>query len=464
MVELEQFDVIVIGAGQSGGPLAGAFGAAGKRTALVERAFAGGTCINVGCTPTKTMIASARVAYLARRGRHYGVGTGPIEIDLARVRRRKRAIVEAFRAGSQRHLDEAPNLDYIRGEARFVGHKELEVTLNGGGQRRLDAELVIINAGGRPRVPPMEGLADAGYLDSTSIMELGDVPERLLVLGGGYVGLEFAQMFQRFGSQVTVVQRGARLIAGEDAETSEAVADVLRQDGLELLFNSAATHATRNTAGEIELTIVTADEERTLTGNELLVAAGRVPNTDMLNLPATGVETDERGCVIVNDRLETNVPGIYALGDINGGPAFTHVSYDDYRILKRNLLEGGDGSRAGRLLPYVMFTDPQLGRVGLSAGQARAQGLDVLVFNMPMSGVARALEVDEPRGFMQAVVDKATGKLLGATVLSLEGGELMAVFQMAIAGGVPYTQLRDMVLAHPTLSEGLNNLFAGEPS
>lgn len=464
MAELERFDVIVIGAGQSGGPLAGAFGSAGQRVAIIERAHAGGTCINYGCAPTKTMIASARVAYLARRGRHYGVGTGPVEVDLARVRRRKRAIVESFRRGSQRHIEETPNLELIFGEAHFSGPKQLEVRLNEGGQRRLTAELVIINAGGRPLVPPIEGIADAGYLDSTTIMELGEVPEQLLVLGGGYVGLEFAQMFQRFGSQVTVVQRGERLVAREDPETSAAVADILRQDGLELLFNTQAKRARRTADGRVELTVESNSEERTLVGDQFLVAVGRVPNTDTLNLPAAGVETDERGYVVVNDRLETNVAGIYAVGDVNGGPAFTHISYDDYRILKRNLLEGGDSSRANRMLPYVMFTDPQLGRIGLSAGQAREQGLDVLVFTLAMSSVSRALEVDEPRGFMQAVVDKASGQLLGATVLSLEGGELMAVFQMAIAGELTYTHLRDMVLAHPTLAEALNNLFAGKPS
>jgi pyruvate/2-oxoglutarate dehydrogenase complex dihydrolipoamide dehydrogenase (E3) component len=464
VTETEQFDVIVIGAGQSGGPLAGAFGTSGKRVALIERAHVGGTCINNGCTPTKAMVASARVAHVARRAGHFGVRTAPVEVDLARVRRRKRAVVEAFRKSSLRQVESTPNLELIYGVARFTGYKELDVRLNAGGQRRMTAELLIINTGGRPMIPPIDGLVESGYLDSTSIMELGELPERLLILGGGYVGLEFAQMFRRFGSRVTLIQRGERLIALEDLETSEAVTKILRQDGVEVRFNASASRVARDSTGKLALTVETEDGEQTLSGDQLLVATGREPSTDELDPAASGVTLDERGYIPVNDRLATNVSGIFAVGDVNGGPAFTHISYDDYRVLKTLLIEGGDASRSNRMQPYVMFTDPQLGRVGLSAGQAREQSLDVSVYEMPASAIARAGEIGETRGFLQAVVDNASGQLLGATVLSFEGGELMALFQIAMAGGLHYTELRDMVLSHPTFAEGLNNLFAGEPT
>jgi pyruvate/2-oxoglutarate dehydrogenase complex dihydrolipoamide dehydrogenase (E3) component len=459
-VAAQHYDAIVIGAGQGGVPLARTLAGAGRKTALVEREHVGGTCINEGCTPTKTMVASAKVAYFDRRSADYGIENGPVTVDMVRVRQRKRDMVDSFRGGNERRIEETENLDLLRGEASFTGSEELEVRLNGGETLQLRADHVFINVGARPGSVPVEGLDSIPTLNSTSIMELDEVPEHLLVLGGGYVGLEFAQMFRRFGSEVTVVQRGKQLLSREDTDVAEAVAEILREDGLEILLETQSRHVEQSDDGKIRLTVETPDGERTLSGSHLLVAAGRPPNTDSLNLEAAGVETDKRGFVKVNERLETNVPGIWALGDVKGGPAFTHISYDDFRIVRTNLLEGGNATIDDRLVPYTVFIDPQLGRVGLSEQEAREQGFNIRVAKMPMSHVARALEVDEPRGVMKAVVDADTHQILGCAILGIEGGEVMAMIEIAMIGEVPYTVLREAIFAHPTLAESLNNLFA----
>ena len=451
-------DAIVIGAGQAGVPLSTALARAGKKTALIEADEVGGTCINYGCTPTKTMVASARVAYLARRAADYGVRTGPVDVDLGVVRQRKRDVVQSFRQGGLSRIESTPGVELIFGEARFVGDKRLEVSLRDGSRVELSADLVVINSGLRPAPPPLP-LDGVQPLDSSSIMELDSVPERLLVLGGSYVGLEFAQMFRRFGSQVTVIELGPRLMPREDPDVSNAVADVMREDGLEILLQTTAQSA-RRIGGGIELRIAGADGERLLSGTQLLVAAGRVPNTDRLDPGAAGIETDKRGYIVVNDRLEASVPGVYAVGDVTGEPAFTHISYDDYRILRANLLESGSLSRAGRLVPYTVFIDPQLGRVGMSEQEARNAGRNIRVARMPMGWVARALEVGEPRGFMKAVVDAETDQILGCAVFGIEGGELMSMMEVAMLAGLPYPALRDAVFAHPLLAESLNNLFS----
>jgi len=453
-----QYDAIVIGAGQGGTPLCQALAGAGMRTALVEREHVGGTCVNEGCTPTKTMVASARVAYLARRGADYGVRTGEIETDLRKVRERKRSIVDLFRNGSQSRIEKTANLELIFGQAEFTGPKTIRVRKGDGTEISLSADKFFINAGCRPAAPKIEGLSEIPYLNSTSIMELDAVPEHLLVLGGGYIGLEFGQMFRRFGSRVTMVQFGLQLLRGEDPDIAEEVLKILREDGLEVLLNSRATRVAKAANG-LELTVESDGKPQTISGTHLLVAAGRVPNTDWLNPVAAGIATDRRGFIQVNDRLETTAAGIFALGDINGGPAFTHISYDDFRIIRSNIIEKGNASTAGRLLPYTLFIDPQLGRVGMTEAEARASGRKIRVAKMPMSYVARALEVDESRGFMKVIVDAETSQMLGAAILGIEGGEIMSQIQLAMMGKLPYTVLKDAVFAHPTLAESLNNLF-----
>jgi pyruvate/2-oxoglutarate dehydrogenase complex dihydrolipoamide dehydrogenase (E3) component len=463
-MKADHYQAIVIGSGQGGTPLCMALAQAGLRTALVEREHVGGTCINEGCTPTKTMVASGRVAYLARRGADYGVHTGDIRVDLERVRQRKRDIVNSFRGGSQARIEKTANLDLIFGEASFTGPMSVRVRLKNGGERSLTGEKFFINAGARPSVPALDGLKDVPYLNSTSIMELDALPDHLLVLGGGNVGVEFAQMFRRFGSRVTIVQSAGQLLGRVDPDVTREVAAVLEQDGIEILLNAAASRAAQ-TGSAIHLSVRVGGNPIELEGSHLLVATGRTPNTDSLNVSAAEIATDSRGFIEVNDKLETSRDGIFALGDIKGGPAFTHISYDDFRILRTNLIEKGHASTAGRLVPYTIFIDPQLGGVGLTETDARAQGRNIRVARMPMTSVARALEVDETRGFIKAVVDADTDLVLGAAVLGLEGGEVMSMLQLAIMGKLRFTDLRDAVFAHPTLAESLNNLFTHiEPS
>jgi pyruvate/2-oxoglutarate dehydrogenase complex dihydrolipoamide dehydrogenase (E3) component len=454
---VESFDAIVIGSGQGGNPLAGELAAAGKKTALIERQDVGGTCINRGCTPTKTMVASARAAYMARRGADYGIRLGPVNVDMARVRERKRAIVRSFREGGEKRLEKA-HVELIRGEASFTGPRQLRVALHGGGERQLSAAQFFINTGTHSGAPAIEGLNTVPYLDNESILELDYVPGHLVILGGGYIGVEFSQMFRRFGSKVTVIQSGSQLLKEEDQDVAAEVVKILRQDGIEILLNARTERVARANGG-LSLTVALEGKAQVIEGSDLLVATGRVPNTEALQPAAAGIEVDQRGFIRSNDRLETSAPGVYVLGDVKGGPQFTHISYDDFRILKANLLDGGDRTVRDRPVPYTVFMDPQLGRVGMTESEAKKSGRKIRVARAPMTSVARALEVDETRGLMKAIVDAETEQILGATVLGIEGGEVMAVFQMAMMGHLKYSVLRDAVFAHPTLAESLNNLF-----
>jgi pyruvate/2-oxoglutarate dehydrogenase complex dihydrolipoamide dehydrogenase (E3) component len=455
----ERYDAVVIGSGQGGKPLSIALAKAGKRTALIERDHVGGTCINTGCTPTKTMVASARVAYLAARSADYGVHTGPVTVDMAEVRQRKQKVVESFREGSLKGIESTKGLTLIRGEASFTDQHTLSVDLNGGGEGlSISADIIFINTGSRSFVPPVPGLESVPTLDSTSIMELDNLPDHLLVLGGGYIGLEFGQMFRRFGSRVSIVQRADRLLTREDPDVADEVARILEEDGLRLFLKSNVSKVEKSNR-DIALSVNSPNGVEQVHGSHLLVATGRIPNSDKLNLAAAGIETDRQGFIRTNDRLETNVPGVYAMGDVKGGPAFTHISYDDFRVIRTNLLEGGSTTIKDRMVPYTVFIDPQLGRVGLSETEATEQGRKIRVARLPMNRVARAIEMDETRGFMKAVIDAENNQILGCAVLGVEGGEMMSMFEIAMIGRLPYTVLKEAIFAHPTLAESLNNLF-----
>ncbi|WAS91561.1 mercuric reductase [Nannocystis punicea] len=455
---MDRYDVVILGSGQAARPLALAFAAAGRRVAFVEREHLGGTCVNTGCTPTKTMVASARVAYLARRAGDFGVRTGAVSVDMTRVRERTRRIVRDFADSSRAVLAAQANIELLFGAGRFVGPRQLEVRLNAGEVRRIAGEVVVIDTGARTRVPPLVGLDQVQWLDHAGMLELAVVPEHLLVLGGGYVGLEFAQMFRRFGSRVTIVQRAAQLLPREDADAATAIQEVLAADGIEICLESQARRVIRAGDG-IELTCDSPVGSRRFAGSHLLVATGRAPNTDSLDLAAAGIAVDDGGYVKVDERLATSASGVYAVGDVKGGPAFTHIAYDDHRILLTNLLSGGQATTRGRMVPYVVFTDPELARVGLSETEARRQGRKIEVARIGMDRVARALEMDEARGFIKIVIDADSDKFLGATILGVAAGELMSTIEVAMMGGLPASALRDATFAHPTLAESLNTVM-----
>jgi pyruvate/2-oxoglutarate dehydrogenase complex dihydrolipoamide dehydrogenase (E3) component len=461
----ERFDAVVIGSGQGGNPLAKAFAKHGWKTAVIERRYVGGTCVNDGCTPSKTIDASARVAYLARRGADFGVHTGDVRIDMAEIYARKQKIVLTSRENNAKGLTSQENCSLLMGEASFAeqqpgdGTYLLDLKRNDGTAQQISAARVFLNTGERPHIPDeIEGLRDVPYLDSTSIMELQTVPGHLVVIGAGYIALEFAQMLLRFGSTVTVLERGERLAPHEDDDVAECLRGILTEDGIRIITCSAVSRV-YGSGEALKLDVVTDDGPLTLDATHVLVATGRSPNVEPLHLERAGVTQSKSGHVEVNDKLETKAPNVWALGDVKGGPAFTHVSYDDFRILRDNLLQGGRRSTKDRLLTYAMFTDPELARVGLNEADAKKQGREVRVAQIPMKWMARALEMDEPRGMMKALVDPKTNLILGATVLGVEGGEVAAQLQIAIMGGLPYTALREGIFAHPTKSEALNTLF-----
>jgi pyruvate/2-oxoglutarate dehydrogenase complex dihydrolipoamide dehydrogenase (E3) component len=372
---------------------------------------------------------------------------------------RKQDVVNSFREGSKKKLLETEGLTLLEGEASFTGKKELQVKLANGEKEYIKAGTIIINTGTVPNMPPIPGLGDAKLLNSASIMELDELPRHLLIIGGGYIGVEFGQMFRRFGSEVTIIQRDKQLLSMEDSDVAEEVTKILKNEGLEIILNADTKEVEQPEPDKIVLTVEAGGKSQKIEGSHLLVAAGRVPDTEILSLESTGVKTDKRGFISVNVQLETAVSGIFATGDVKGGPAFTHISYDDFRILKKNLLEDGNATTTGRPLPYVVFIDPQLGRIGLTEKAAKEIGHKCLVAKMPASWVARAIEIDETDGLLKVIVDNSTGQILGAAVLCVEGGEVMALLQVAMMAGMHYTTLRDAIFSHPTISEAMNTLF-----
>ncbi|GAB2700722.1 mercuric reductase [Mucilaginibacter koreensis] len=453
------FDAIIIGSGQAGNPLARKLAKAGKKTAIIEKRLVGGTCVNDGCTPTKAMVASAKAVYEAQHSVELGVSVSGYRIDMPAIKKRKDDIVEHSRSGNQEDLEQTENLSLIFGEATFTGPKTIQVKLNTGGELQLQAELIFINAGAKTIIPDIEGLDQIDYLTSTTILDLETVPEHILVIGGNYIGLEFSQMFRRFGSRITLLERGPRIMAKEDEDIAAEIHTLLEAEEMEIYTEAQTQKFEKSPDGSITAYVNVKNEIRQITCSHVLIAAGREPQTKALNLQATGVNTDDKGYIKVNGKLETNIPGIYALGDIKGGPAFTHIAYNDYTIVYRNLLEGSDLSTEGRPVPYCMFTDPQLGRVGITETEARKQGLNIKVASLPMKRVARAIEVGDTRGLMKAVVDADSKQILGVAILGEEGGEIMSVLQMAMEGGITYDRIRYCVFAHPTYTESLNNLF-----
>jgi pyruvate/2-oxoglutarate dehydrogenase complex dihydrolipoamide dehydrogenase (E3) component len=448
-----KYDAIVIGSGQAGNPLSQALAQRGWKVALIEKSHLGGTCINTGCTPTKTMVASAQVAHYARNSARWGVQAENVCVDLPAVVARKNNVVQSFRAGQQRRVDQQPNVHLYKGQARFINSREVQVR-----DDVLESERIFINTGTRPDPPHVSGIEAVAYLTNESLMELQEIPEHLIVLGGGYIGLEFGQMFRRFGSRVTIIHRGVQLLAREDADVAQALQKALEAEGIQFHLSSNTLSVERH-GSKIVLSIEREGQVETVCGTHLLAATGRRPNTENLGLEKAGVSVDSHGYIRVNEKLETSTRGIWALGDVKGGPAFTHISFNDYQIVFGNLICQKNLTTEDRYLPYSLFTDPQLGRVGMTEKEARASGRKLKIGTYPMAYVARAIERDETSGFMKLIADAESDKILGAAILGIEGGELIQVLGALMLAKAPYTILKGAVFIHPTLAEGFFGLM-----
>jgi len=459
MTNSTKYDAIIIGSGQSGGPLCADLADLGWTVALVEERYLGGTCINTGCTPTKTMVHRAQVAHYARNADRWGVIARDVSVDLPKILAQKDKVVLAARDSKEKQIAKRPKLHLYRSHAHFTGPHQVAVD-----GAILESERIFIDTGARPRIPKIPGIETSGYLTNETIMELPEVPGHLIIVGAGYIGLEFGQMFARFGSQVTVIEGGGQIVAHEDPEIAAELRRALEAEGVNFLLNTKTTTIER--AGEsvvlsLEVTSDLAGIKKTssgaVTGSHLLVATGRTPNTDMLGLEKAGIAIDEHGFIKVNGRLETTVPGVWAMGDVKGGPAFTHISYNDYQIIYANLTEGKNFSIDHRIVPYAVYTDPELGRVGLTEKEARAKGYKLKIGSAPMTKVSRAIERDETAGLMKLVVDAANDQVLGAAILASEGGEVVHILYTLMLGKLPYTLLKGAgsMFIHPTLAEGL---------
>ena len=450
----ERFDAIIIGTGQAGPSLAVRLATAGRKTAIIERKRIGGTCVNNGCIPTKTLIASARAAYVARRGGDFGVTIdAPIRVDMAEVKKRKDSVVRHSTDGLTRWLGETSGLTMIEGHARFEGPKTIRV-----GDRLLEAKQLFINVGGRASVPDMPGIAEIPYFNNSTIMHVDFLPEHLVIVGGSYIGLEFAQMYRRFGSKVTVIEMGPRLIGREDDDVSAAIQAILEAEGIAFRLNAKCVALARGGDGVV-VNISCDEEPREIAGTHVLLAVGRVPNTDDLGLDKAGIATDARGYITVDDQLRTNVPGIWALGDVNGRGAFTHTSYNDYEIVAANLLDGDSRRVSDRIGTYALFIDPPLGRAGMTEKEVRAAARKALVGTMPMTRVGRARERGEMSGFMRVIVDAETKRILGASILGIDGDEVIHSLLDVMYAGTPYTVIQRAMHIHPTVTELIPTLL-----
>jgi pyruvate/2-oxoglutarate dehydrogenase complex dihydrolipoamide dehydrogenase (E3) component len=461
MPQPEQFEVLVLGAGTGGKLVAWHMAQSGRRTATVERRWVGGSCPNIACMPSKNEIASARIAHLARHGGSHGALTGPVSVDMATVRLRKREMVERQVVTNTR-MYRTSGAELIMGAGRFLGPKTLEVTLNDGGVRMLAADKVFLNVGTHAAIPNVPGLRETQPLTHVEALELDYAPRHLIVVGGGYSGVELAQAYRRFGAEVTIVEPGPQLLAREDIDVSREIRRILADDGVQVLVETELLQAAGRSGDKVALTVRTPSGERRLDGSDILVAVGRIPNTAGIGLEEAGVELDGRGFIRVNDRLETSAADVWAVGECAGSPQFTHISEDDFRVIRDNLA-GKPRSTRDRLVPYCVYTDPPLARVGLSEGEAERQGLMARVATLPMAAVLGAQATDQTQGFMKAVVGDSDDRILGFAMIGAEAGEVMASVQTAMLAGLPYQALADADFAHPTMAEGLSFLFSAVP-
>ncbi len=462
MSEIQHYDILVLGSGEAGKYLAWTMAKAGRRAAVVERQLIGGSCPNIACLPSKNIIYSAHVAALLRRGAEFGITSGPISIDMQAVRQRKRQMVDDLIAVHRRNYA-ASGAELIMGDGRFVAPKTIEVQLQDGSTRQLVGERVYLNVGTHAAIPDLPGLAQAQPLTHIEALELDHVPEHLIVLGGGYIGLEFAQPMRRFGSRVTVVELGPQLAAREDSDVGQALLQRFKQEGIDVMLTARAIDVEGRSGERVRLRVQTPDGIQTIEGSDILVAAGRKPNTQDIGLDTAGIDVNERGYIKVNERLETTATDVWAMGDCAGSPQFTHVAFDDFRIVRDNL-NGGHRTTRNRLVPYCMFTDPELARVGLNELEAQRAGIAYRIAKIPMAAVLRTRTMSETGGFLKALIAAQSDQILGFTALGTSAGELIAVVQTAMLAGIPYTALRDTILTHPTIAEGLTVLFANEPS
>lgn len=461
MSEIQHYDALVLGSGEAGKYLAWTLAKAGHRVAVVERQLIGGSCPNIACLPSKNIIYSGHVAALLRRGAEFGVASGAMSIDMHAVRQRKRQMVDDLIEIHRRNFADS-GAELVMGEGQFVAPKTIEVRLPTGGARRLTGDRIYLNVGTRAAIPAVPGLAEAQPLTHVEALELDRVPEHLIVLGGGYIGLEFAQPMRRFGSRVTVVELGSQLAAREDGDVGQALLQRFVRDGIDVLLDARLIDVEGQSGRLVRLRIQTPDGIQIIEGSDILVSAGRTPDTQGIGLDTVGIDVNERGYIKVNERLETTAKDVWALGDCAGGPQFTHVSFDDFRIVRDNL-NGGHRTTRNRLVPYCMFTDPELGRVGLNEREAQRDGIAYRVAKIPMAAVLRTRTMSETEGFLKALIAAQSDQILGFTALGAGAGELIAVIQTAMLAGIPYTTLRDTVLTHPTIAEGLTVLFANEP-